>query len=294
MQKPAILICVGATKAGTSWLHKQLAAHPQCYFRTIKELHYFDAVQFQQTRRRIIAHEDELKRLGAKLMDAPDEATQRRLRRRIADIRDWLTVLSHRGLNADAYTAYLMSDRKDQRIVGDFTPSYATVSADMLVAMAGIAADVKVLYLLRDPVARMWSHIRMQVRQSTNDPSVIAAKVSQRFDTVVTGDRHMGGRGDYAAAIEKLRAAIAPERLSVRFSEDLMTPDGMGALWSFLDLPAGKCDFERRVHAGVSVSMTDDQRVRARAALRAQYNYVANAFPSVPLVWRENMKEATL
>ena len=43
-------ICVGATKAGTSFLYEHLAAHPQCHFRTIKELHYFDKVLTGATR----------------------------------------------------------------------------------------------------------------------------------------------------------------------------------------------------------------------------------------------------
>jgi hypothetical protein len=33
-------ICVGAQKAGTSWLHKQLACHPQIYMK-VKEVNYF-------------------------------------------------------------------------------------------------------------------------------------------------------------------------------------------------------------------------------------------------------------
>lgn len=40
----AIFFCVGAAKAGTSWLHRQLSDHPECHFCAIKELHYFDAI----------------------------------------------------------------------------------------------------------------------------------------------------------------------------------------------------------------------------------------------------------
>ena len=40
-REPTFLFCVGATKAGTSWLYEHLYAHPECRFRTIKELHDF-------------------------------------------------------------------------------------------------------------------------------------------------------------------------------------------------------------------------------------------------------------
>ncbi|MDB5657806.1 MAG: hypothetical protein JWS10_421 [Cypionkella sp.] len=33
-KQPTLLFCVGATKAGTSWLYDHLFAHPECHFRT--------------------------------------------------------------------------------------------------------------------------------------------------------------------------------------------------------------------------------------------------------------------
>ena len=42
MSDPVLLFGIGATKAGTSWLHRYLAGHPDCALRSIKELHFFD------------------------------------------------------------------------------------------------------------------------------------------------------------------------------------------------------------------------------------------------------------
>ena len=35
-------LCVGAQKAGTSWLYQQLEPHPDFWMPPVKELHYFD------------------------------------------------------------------------------------------------------------------------------------------------------------------------------------------------------------------------------------------------------------
>src|SRR5438093_12007205 len=35
-------LCVGAQKAGTSWLYRQLEPHPDFWMPPIKELHYLD------------------------------------------------------------------------------------------------------------------------------------------------------------------------------------------------------------------------------------------------------------
>ena len=41
--QPTLLFCVGATKAGTSWLFDYLKHHPECHLRSVKELQYFYA-----------------------------------------------------------------------------------------------------------------------------------------------------------------------------------------------------------------------------------------------------------
>src|SRR3984957_2732032 len=35
-------LCIGAQKAGTTWLHKMLGQHPGAWLPPIKEIHYFD------------------------------------------------------------------------------------------------------------------------------------------------------------------------------------------------------------------------------------------------------------
>src|SRR5689334_16087334 len=47
-------LCIGAQKAGTSWLYQQLEPHPDFWMPPVKELHYFDLLhktrQFQPPR----------------------------------------------------------------------------------------------------------------------------------------------------------------------------------------------------------------------------------------------------
>jgi Sulfotransferase family len=291
-QGPIILFGVGATKAGTSWLYEQLAAHPDCHFRTIKELHYFNTMQGTPDAR-MREHSAEKNRLKGRLAALPS-SEHARLRRRIADLRDWIGVLTQRAEDMAAYRAYLLGGLSGQHVVGDVTPAYATLSPDVLQRMAASAPDVRFIYLMRDPVARLWSHVRMLARRENADLSVFAQVASARFDTVVASDPTMDQRGDYIGAMTKLRDVVAPERLLAMFSEDLMTPDGMARLWAFLGLAPVVTDFAKRVHEGTALAMTDAQRARAQMALRPQYDFVADAFAVLPDAWRKNMKEATV
>ena len=37
-------VCIGAQKAGTTWLARILSSHPELFMSPVKELHYFDHV----------------------------------------------------------------------------------------------------------------------------------------------------------------------------------------------------------------------------------------------------------
>ena len=289
-QGPAIMICVGATKAGTSWIHDQVSGHPDCEFRSIKELHYFDTLRDGRVGVRIDEFRAEKARLKRRLFRA-SVPQQMQLQRRIGDLRDWISVLSRRVDDWGAYGRFLTAGRQAQRMVGEVTPAYATLPAETLRQMAAMADDVRIVYLMRDPVARLWSHVRMLARRDAAGHAGYARAVSARFDKVLASDPLMQQRGDYAGALAKLGEVVAPERLLTMFSEDLMTEAGMARLWAFLGLPPVASDFSRRVHEGLPLAMTGDQRARARVALMPQYEYVARRFPAMPVAWCHSMEE---
>ena len=100
-----LFFCVGAAKAGTSWLHRQLSDHPECHFRAIKELHYFDALENGRLDRQIVHHQAQQAALKDRLAARDGPASEDQMRR-LADRAEWLEVL-RRGDNEDAYLDYV-------------------------------------------------------------------------------------------------------------------------------------------------------------------------------------------
>ena len=45
------LLCIGAQKAGTTWLHGMLSQHPDVFRGPMKEVHYFDSLHFPKHKR---------------------------------------------------------------------------------------------------------------------------------------------------------------------------------------------------------------------------------------------------
>ena len=276
---PVLLFCVGATKASTSWLFRFLLGHPDCYLRSVKELHVFDRRDAGRAEAQIASLRLDI----ARLQFAP--VLNRRLTAKIKDREALIDVLRDGGDNA--YLDYITQGIRAQKVVADITPSYSLLSVDRLRKMAALLPDVRFVYLMRDPVARLWSHVRMSAFRSGGTIEADAARI---FDATLAGQQpDILDRSDYRAAIARLDAAVDPSKLLVMFQEVMLTLPGIARLCTFLGLSNRTADFGKRVHFGPNLAMTEDQLLRARAVLRPQYEFAANRFGSLPDQWLRNM-----
>ncbi|MBL4917363.1 sulfotransferase [Szabonella alba] len=289
---PTILLCVGATKAGTTWLYNHLSAHPDCHLRAIKELHYFDTLESGAFERQLKVHTGFAQKL-MRQVDKAKGASRDRALQKLADVNDWAEVLDRRCEDIPAYLAYLEGGRGARPVMADITPSYGMLPEARLRGMAGMAPDVRFLYLLRDPVSRLWSQVRMMAARAARAMDSVPDLAFAMLDDVLAG-RRKGAleRGDYAATLERLRAVAAPGRRLVLFQEELLSLPGLSRLCDWLDIRSAPADFGTRVLAGPELAMPEAQRARARSILRPQYEYVARHYAErLPASWRRNMGE---
>jgi hypothetical protein len=133
-------LCVGAPKAGTSWLYRQLEPHPDFWMPPIKELHYFDNLhrtkQFRPPLRRDerdVCFLETIGRLSA---------------RPYVDLENYGRLFEHKG----------------SRLSGDITPAYSALSDEIIERVVSHFPNLKVIFLARDPVERAWSYLSMAVR----------------------------------------------------------------------------------------------------------------------------------
>ncbi|WP_099823809.1 sulfotransferase [Oceaniglobus indicus] len=290
MAAPVLCLAVGATKSGTSWLHETLADHPACHLRSIKELHYFDALdndRIDAEIRQITARRDEL---ADRLQTAPI-AKAGGLAQRIADRDEWLSVLRLGREDTGAYLDYLHRGGDGCAVVGDVTPAYALLSQERLRTMAGLTPDVRFVYLMRDPVARLWSHVRMMAARRGDDGTVDPRRARNILKRTLRGEEHeIEVRGDYRAALTKLRAAVPQDKLLCLFYEEIFGGDGMARLCAFLGIDPMAGDTERRVHEGTALDMAAGLREKATTWLAPQYEFVARTMGrNLPQEWLANM-----
>ncbi len=278
---PTVMYGVGATKAGTSWLYRYLDTHPDCAMPIPKELHYFDRA------------EGFFKRDLAALYQARADKLNPNAPRAIA-FRRYILMLRDQAANDVTYKDYVRDVAGPAPLFGDITPSYALVSTDMLRRMTEVAPVTKFVYLMRDPVARLWSNIRMQAsikaERKGGDAERFATEIAR--DYLDDRSKSVAARSDYVGALKRLGAAVPAGDVFVEFYERLFSNDTITRLCAFLGIRDVPGDFGKMVHQGTSMTLAPDLGAALRAKLAPQYAGVAERFNDLPDAWQAKMGAA--
>lgn len=189
-------ICIGSQRSGTGYLFDVLRGHSDVWMPPLKELHYFD--------RPVDERKAEVARLlGEKLRhntetQAEDDAAQdptsaprkvKRIYRRLGPsleaspghLQRDLSFLSQireaallNDTDLDRYRALFA--HADNLITGDITPAYAALPEAQIAQIAKALPETKILYIVREPISRLWSAARMKTRGGR---SLIAKDISR-------------------------------------------------------------------------------------------------------------------
>lgn len=289
-QDATMFFCVGAQKAGTSWLHDYLSRSEEVHFSRNKELHYFDvraglgklSLEIRVNAMHILADKlnPEERRLNASVVN------------RLRDAADLLSIYTGKGADSDRhdpYLAYLLAGRSTQPVVGDITPAYAVLKREQFADMASIGR-AKFIFILRDPISRMWSQIRMAV--DARHGAEITAGERQRFCVerarmlLDIGRLPRIERANYHRTMTELEAAVPAERILYVFYEELFEGPATRQICDFLGISHLPPEGQKRVNAGISVPLPDDIRALFRDAFAPQYEAMRARFGDrLPAGW---------
>jgi hypothetical protein len=282
---PVLFFGIGAQKCGTTWLHEYLRDHPQAKVPEVaKELHYWDAIRPPHIRPL-----GDLGGFGVRRAAARGFARARLDRAgRLALDRQatWEKALRGGDASHRAYADLLFDGHAGERAVGEITPAYALVGADTLGEMAALSPTARFFFVMRDPVARLLSGLRMKLSRAFG--AVTPESLAAMADDTLSRDPELDlARSRYEETIAKLDAAVPAERAAYFFYETLFDQRELDRLCAFLGIAPRTADTGRRVFAGESETPVAAGLIaRLRAALQATYDAVAERFgPLVPQAW---------
>jgi len=136
---PDFLI-VGPQRTGTTWLHANLREHPEVFLAEPKELFFFSRLK------------------------TPDHP------RFESDDLQWYLSFFHDSPTRWLYKQWHALRRYGRpyipKVRGEATASYAALDPDVVADIAALRPDVKIIYSVRDPVDRAWSHAKKDLARN--------------------------------------------------------------------------------------------------------------------------------
>lgn len=221
-RKPAAL-CIGAQKAGTSWLAQMLGQHPQIWIPPFKEVQYFNHL-FMPAHRQWI---------GWHYRNKQQEIRERHVRRDVPlppELDAYLGAITSGRMFHNQWYKRIFAPAPQHAHAMDFTPEYSTLPDEGVDYVASFLRKAKVIYLIRDPVDRAISQLRMNLRREGRSPATTADWLAEIANPV------LAERGDYAAYLPRWQARF-PHMLILPFGRIARDPEAvMDAVEAYLGI----------------------------------------------------------
>jgi hypothetical protein len=193
---PDFLI-IGAQRAGTTWLHRVLRQHPSLWLAPVKELHYFDKPDIART----CLDQKERRRLGL---------------RRILSLDPWELRFWLGRRNDDWYARLFRKAQAKGLIAGEITPAYAILGEDVLRRIKGMNSEVKLIFIMRDPLDRSWSAVNNALKKGQFEKGFSVDKAVARARSA-----NASARSTYTETIARLEKVFPASQIHYCFFDDL-------------------------------------------------------------------------
>lgn len=148
------IVCIGAQKAGTSWLHETLSTRPDVWVPPFKELHFFDHKFIEECRQWAPWHVKK----GVKQARA---YYQSQLNRHDDSYLEYLDRLVEKPFLNGTWYKFVFSRAGVHQKCLDVTPEYSCIPEDGVDFFRRFLPGVKIVYIIRHPMDRLKSQLRM-------------------------------------------------------------------------------------------------------------------------------------
>lgn len=232
-------ICIGAQKAGTTWLYEMLAQNPSIWLPPLKELHFLSYAS---------------KPRGNKREDAEDWGPKKirvHLNRKIKEYRsagsgdsvyaDYLQSLAAPDILSEGWYRRVFSfPAAGGKLKGEITPAYLAMNENGVRYAHKLLGDRKFILVVREPASRALSNLKnsAQRRIKQASPQTLLHRLIRRFMDYRTSKLkddfwHQvvkqiknNKRGDYRQSIPRWQKYFGEEKLLILpFGDIRSTPN---------------------------------------------------------------------
>lgn len=294
-----LFVCVGAQKAGTTWLHGVLSKDNRLktpLFR--KEVQYFNykymnsplinqwraawfinlskKKEFQEVlfhylqqnmpKNRLLPHENKtlLKRIG----------------------------LSLRPLNDEWYCDYMALGPKKECAV-DISPEYALIGKTGFENIRAVTEDLRLVFILRDPVERCWSGMIQEIKHRPDAKVLLNRMMSATVESLVERAKkpNIQKRSEYLNTFEAIKAAGLNDCLKVMYYDDIVENPSIviDSVYAHIGIEKPVVSnevLEKVVHKSPPIAIPEQFILQMRKVYTPMLMQLNSEFISLPEAWK--------
>ncbi len=245
---------IGAQKSATRWLFNQLKRHPDVYLTPIKELHYFDRIRKSDT------YSDRYK------LDVWKNNFYKMSFWRLRNI-SWEYKFFFQEYSDDWYSS--LFSKAMGRKAGEITPEYSILRVMDIEHVKGINPDMRIIYLLRNPVSRAWSHFRMHVRRS----GLLYDQMNEKEVFKFIGSSNCFSKGDYFGNLKNWYSVFNENQVFTGFLEEVRdNPDELLIrILKHIGIESDASHFEKTMEEPAHVGQTIEIEPKYEEFLKDKY-----------------------
>ena len=226
-------IGIGAQKAGTTWLYDQFRSIQGVNVTPIKELHFFDRSKDYEYTPNFFSKSKLKGRLLEKrwyIRVLKDTFRELLIYKNISNAQ-WM-LKWHFANYSDEFLNDFIKNWNVTGLKGEITPSYSVLEVKDIKRIKDLFPNVKIIFLLRNPIERAWSHCRYR------NPSVLNS-IDDTIDFINSQEQHL--RSNYELTIENYLNLFDKSQILVCFYDCIIdSPDNLlKEILSFIN-----CDFD--------------------------------------------------
>lgn len=272
-------VCIGAQKAGTTWLARVLARHDEVFMTPVKEIHYFDHIAGLTEQLGMRKRRSRYRKYHQRMW------TQWNKWREYRSQRLWYHSYMRATLD-DAWYASLFAERGGKKVAGEVTPEYALIGKPGLKHLKRLAPDARIIFIMRNPVTRAWSQILHLCRRRRLDATSLSASKL----LAMTEEERFMALSDYVQVLDALADVFPSDQVHLAFYEDIHgnRSAALSRICAFLGVASPPENFqglEQRHNPSQQARMPSDLRKELRVRYRAMVREVEERMERVPATW---------
>ena len=218
-----VVICIGAEKTATSFLHRCAEESENVCTSSVKEVHFFDKQLMYPNRKYVDRARKQLLSsvrnsfVSALSLKRPDL-------NKIKACYNLVSLRTGDKIEFGPYVNYMCGNYNSEDVIFEATPMYCLLDDAQLQNIGYTHPDTRILLSMRDPVNRAWSSVKYSLRRKVETGELSRDDVLDAFEKAVSDtSSFVYQQSHYLGLFEKLERAGLWEQTHVCFMESLST-----------------------------------------------------------------------